>query len=567
MKKFFSLIMVLSLVLCLATAVSAEEYQPQTYYTGSVTTEGLNMGLELPFTAPGDGVVTITVSNAVPGYDVGEATASDWRTGGESGTATFTVTSGTDYYFQFYGHDGTSDCSATYDVVVTYTGAGTISEYTPPVPGESMDNPIMFYMPTGTVTVPAGGTIYCMYTPMGMGGSPMGLTVTGTTGFAVTSFPAMGMPISVNDVEGVATLNAQYNNYKWGYVFAIQNNTESEQEYTVALAQKPGTSGNPDEMIIGVNTATMPGTWDGYYYLWTAEMDGNLTITMPENNWTYMIMVNGEMTTDNQLYSDDEVVVASQTLEVAAYDQVIVWVNSYDPSNMFDMNPSVELSFTAEFEVRLGTENNPISVNVPGDLTSANVAAGAEVWYAVSSRLDGYTLTVEGEGAYVIVNGTRVDAVDGVVTVNLAAEGAVIPVVIGNAGEEDAEFDCQIKYPPVEINAAGSYEAQVAAGAEVAYLVNSRLDGYVLTVEGEDAYVIVNGEKVEAVDGVVTVTLEAKGATIPVFVGNAGDAAATYTVVISAADTSPETGDMIAAALVLMLTSGAAVVCLKKKEN
>lgn len=480
MKKITSLIMVLALVLCLATAVSAEEYQPQTYYTGSVTTENWDMGLELPFTAPGDGVVTIIVSNANPGYDVGEATASDWRTGGESGTETFDVTSGTEYVFQFYGFDGTTDCSATYDVVVTYTGAGTISEFTPPVPGETMDDPIMFYMPTGTVTVPAGGTMYCMYTPMGMGGSTMNLTVTGATGFVATSFPAMGMPTSVNDVEGVATLDALYNNYKWGYVFAIQNNTESEQVYTVALAQKPGTSSNPDEMIIGVNTATMPGSWDGYYYLWTAEMDGNLTVVMTENNWTYMIMVNGEMTTDSQLYSDDEVVVAEQTLEVLAYDQVIVWVNSYDPSNMWDMNPAVELSFTAEFEVRMGTEGNPVSVNVPNDLTSATVGAGEEVWYAVSSRLDGYTLTVEGEGAYVIINGEKAEAVDGVVTVTLEAKSAVIPVVIGNAGASDATFACTIAIPE---------------------------------------------------------------------------------------DSNPDTGDLIAAVLVLALTSATGVVCLKKKEN
>lgn len=211
----------------------------------------------------------------------------------------------------------------------------------------------------------------------------------------------------------------------------------------------------------------------------------------------------------------------------------------------------------------------PIEISAAGEY-EATVAAGAEVEYAINSMLAGAVLTVEGEGAYIYVNGTKYDAVDGVAAAVLDGTGAVIAVKVGNAGTAAGEYKLTIAYAPTVIAATGDYEVNVAAGAAVEYVVNSKLDGAVVTVKGEGAYLIVDGVKVEGKDGVVTATLEAKAATISLVVGNAGTAAATYEMNVTVPAAIPETGDFgIIAAVVALATSAVAgtAVIAKKKEN
>ncbi|MBR2311468.1 MAG: hypothetical protein IKA47_13240 [Oscillospiraceae bacterium] len=211
----------------------------------------------------------------------------------------------------------------------------------------------------------------------------------------------------------------------------------------------------------------------------------------------------------------------------------------------------------------------PTEISAAGDY-EATVAAGAEVEYAINSKLAGAILTVKGEGAYIYMNGTKYDAVDGVATAVLDGEGAVFAVKVGNAGTAAGEYKLNIAYAPTVIAAAGDYKVGLAAGAEAEYVVNSKLDGAVVTVKGEGAYLIVDGKKVEAKDGVVTATLEAKAATIKLVVGNAGNAAAEWTINVVVPAGNPETGDFgVIAAVVALATSaiaGTAVVA-KKKEN
>lgn len=210
----------------------------------------------------------------------------------------------------------------------------------------------------------------------------------------------------------------------------------------------------------------------------------------------------------------------------------------------------------------------PTEISAAGDY-EATVAAGAEVEYAINSKLAGAILTVKGEGAYIYMNGTKYDAVDGVAAAVLDGEGAVIAVKVGNAGTAAGEYELNIAYAPTVIAAAGDYKVSLAAGAEAEYVVNSKLDGAVVTVKGEGAYLIVDGKKVEGKDGVVTATLEAKAATIKLVVGNAGNAAVEWTVNVAAA-TNAETGDFgivyAVVALTVSAVSGTAIVAKKKED-
>lgn len=208
----------------------------------------------------------------------------------------------------------------------------------------------------------------------------------------------------------------------------------------------------------------------------------------------------------------------------------------------------------------------PTEINAAGDY-KATVAAGAEVEYAINSKLAGAVLTVKGEGAYIYMGGTKYEAVNGVASATLDGTGAVIAVKIGNAGTAAGEYELNIAYPPTVITAHGEYKATVGAGAEVEYVVNSKLDGAYVTVKGEGAYLIVDGKKIEGKNGVVSTVLTAKAATIKLVVGNAGTASAEYTVVVSA---NPPTGDfgIIAAAVALAVSAvGGVAVVAKKKED
>ena len=111
-----------------------------------------------------------------------------------------------------------------------------------------------------------------------------------------------------------------------------------------------GTMDNPAALKLGENTAAIEaGNTMGYWYTWTAEEDGQITVTMEtESGWTYMVTnVSTYYQTDTH-WNDDDPVVASETLEVSAGDEIRVMVNTYDPANMWS-NPDGEITITAAF--------------------------------------------------------------------------------------------------------------------------------------------------------------------------------------------------------------------------
>lgn len=640
MKRIASLIMVLALVLCLATAAFAAEPAALVMGTNTATSETDDF-VSYTWTAAADGVLTLTFS----GEWIFEATDADSNV----------VASGNSAWSWSPVAQIEVTKDATYTIKVGVLGnpyegtavAGTVTfeasfcdgskEYPYELPAAyydptahsgkwfhvkaAVDAKLMVQFEGVVITDAEGNVLENNFEDEWMG--PM---------LVIELAAGEEFYLNITNVEGAEYSSANFNyvekgGYDYPYEAALGENVATS---SAAAGQAPWFTYYAEES--GLLTLTITDFEDGWTYtLWNyANKD---SINDPDalsatgyveagNYYTFAVaaitdvdgwgeIIDGDVTfelsfttqgTENdpffiesevptlQTYAGADIyyafssrlngtivkIAVDEYLTVTVNDEVVEAEGGYVTFTL-DSAPVTKVVLTNEgwgdvayevyYEYPLGSYNNPISVNVPGDLTSANVAAGAEVWYAVSGRLNGTVLTVEGEGAYVIVNDTRVDAVDGVVTVNLTAEGAVIPVVIGNAGEEDAEFACKIKYPPVEIDAAGTVDVQVSAGAEVEYLVNSRLDGYTLTVEGEDAYVIVDGTKYEAKDGVVSVVLEAKGATISVVVGNAGEATAEYTMTIAYVDVAPPTGDLIAVAVVMMLTSGAALIGLKKKED
>ena len=120
----------------------------------------------------------------------------------------------------------------------------------------------------------------------------------------------------------------------------------------------------------------------------------------------------------------------------------------------------------------------PIYLMYEGEELEVDVPAGAELYYA-SYGVSGTTLTVTGADAYVIYDGETIEAVDGVVEVDVVSANPRMPVAfqIGNAGTEDATYSVDFVYPvgsqmnPEELNDTATIFANIAEGNSQGYFV------------------------------------------------------------------------------------------------
>ena len=139
---------------------------------------------------------------------------------------------------------------------------------------------------------------------------------------------------------------------------------ETEPEETEPEEDALGSINNPDELLVDDYNWVLciEENSDGYYFVWTAEEDGTLTIEMPEESqwcldslegigWSHVINnltagVYGEIQ-----YSDSDSFVNTGTIKVSAGDQVQIIVNSYDPEAP-ENTPALEdgLEFYASFK-------------------------------------------------------------------------------------------------------------------------------------------------------------------------------------------------------------------------
>lgn len=73
------------------------------------------------------------------------------------------------------------------------------------------------------------------------------------------------------------------------FVFSVTNVTEADATYAIDFTYPEGTYENPDEAVLGDNSAATSGE---YYFEYVAEEDGNLIFTMnTESNWYYNVAV------------------------------------------------------------------------------------------------------------------------------------------------------------------------------------------------------------------------------------------------------------------------------------
>ncbi len=144
----------------------------------------------------------------------------------------------------------------------------------------------------------------------------------------------------------------------------------------------------PVAPVLGANAASIKNG-GGYYYTYTASKDGTATVTINDaTGWQFNIQGipadpedYGSYYYGDPHYSDDEPVVASESLEMKAGSSITVCINTYDPNNW--QGPSGTVNWTFSFVAGEVSDDDDQGGN-EGDEEGGNEGDEDEINYAIS---------------------------------------------------------------------------------------------------------------------------------------------------------------------------------------
>jgi len=365
MKRILSLLVVLAMVIAMVPSVFAakesidmDELLGKLVYLDSIDAIDVAMAegdgtKTFKWTPEKDGILTLYVYT----WDLPEGVTIDvTMTQGEN-SITYSETEDA-FQLEVVGGEEVS-------IVVAKTGEAALEDYT--IDGNFMDplgsegNPIALSELVNEVEV-EDATWFQTY----MSGTTM--TVAGEGDFTVT---VNGEATAAEN--GAVTMPVATPNPRMPFLFTI----DQAGAYTITFVYPVGNQMNPAQLVIGENTATVEAGSQGYYYNWTAEANGKLTITMPEGNWFCVVNNMTSYVYGDWQYSDNDPAVPSTTIDVKAGDLIEVQVNTYDPENPWGA-PAGSITFTAAFEEVTYT---------PGDLDGNETVDEDDVIYLLQHLL------------------------------------------------------------------------------------------------------------------------------------------------------------------------------------
>ncbi len=265
-------------------------------------------------------------------------------------------------------------------------------------------------------------------------------------------------------------------------VFGLTVSAEEARAYTLTFAYPAGHPQNPAELAMGENNASIAANDEnGYNYVWTAEGNGKLTITMTSEAWQYILNNETAGVYGDICDSSLDPSVAVSVLDVAEGDLITLNVNGFDPEDPWAY-PGGTVTFTALYQEEAGTEDNPIWITDPSKPVTVEVPAHSSVY--LTGRIFDVTMTAENAvGASVTLNSTTYGAnVEGLLQVDFpeaASMGRPQPVVfmLNNGTDADAVYSLVFHYPlgvpqnPDQLK-LGENKAQLEANATDGYIFN-----------------------------------------------------------------------------------------------
>lgn len=333
----------------------------------------------------------------------------------------------------------------------------TASFYDPTLGTE--ENPILLEDLSCQITLAAGEAVYYRADVSGADMTVKGENVSVATGRERVTLEKGSMTLRCTAAEGGEV------------VFVITNTGEKEAAYQLSFAYPAGSARNPMALTLGGNTADVEAADSGCYFSWTADIDGELTLSAGEGtDWSYRIE---NLTHSGAAVSGSEV---SQMVEVSAGDTLRIFIEAGD-----------DVSFTASFfDPTLGTESNPIQLNVPED--TVTVPAGETKYY--QARVGGMVLTLTGEKGSLRHDGEDYTSENGRIVLTCAESGIF---ALTNHGDGEAAYAFSFAWPeghrenPIALE-LGDVTCTLKAGTGgCCYTWKAKADGTLTITMPEDA--------------------------------------------------------------------------------
>ena len=154
----------------------------------------------------------------------------------------------------------------------------------------------------------------------------------------------------IEAVNGVLTFQLQYasNDTYTPCSFAIGNKGKADASFKVKLSVLDGIWENPTQLQLGTfTTVTRTGDEQGYFYTFTAETAGTLTITFEEMDLGFDCQISIQDTNENTNKAKETQINGTVTMTLNAGDTVKIQIEVLDPDFEF---PSAKVTVTAAFE-------------------------------------------------------------------------------------------------------------------------------------------------------------------------------------------------------------------------
>lgn len=321
-------------------------------YTAQV--DGAGQGYYFAWTAPSDGELTVqllgddwvyTVNN-LTSYRYGENRIS---TNGDAVSDTLTVSAGDEIQ------------------IILGTASREKKDVTFAVSFESTQ-PLDITYPGTTLELEPGETISCYAR---LNADSIHLKVTGSGEFTVN---LGGMDYIA--AEGVVTVENIQTTYYDPVLFTLHNASDVAGTYVLTYENPVGSMENPAVITqMGEYTAEVSATGQGYYYTWTATADGELTVEVLGDEWSYTIHnLTACIYGDNHV-SSDETAPAFETISVSAGDeiQINLGTTALEKKSMTIAVSFVEAKQEATEPSGEKTDGDDLTGEVPGDSTQENI--------------------------------------------------------------------------------------------------------------------------------------------------------------------------------------------------
>lgn len=301
-------------------------------------------------------------------------------------------------------------------------------------------------------------------------------------------------------VDGVVTAEVVSTNPREPVLIGIGNGGEEEKSFTVNFAFKPGHMMNPAQLLLDeTNTAVIAaGSTDGYWFTWTAENEGILTLTLPDGNWMYLINNDTALVYGEAQYSNAEDASSIVETEVAAGDVLSIMISTFDPENPYEL-PAGEVAVYAFFTTKAGTKDNPMGLF---DMeTTVQIGAGEAMYF--NQMMSGVDMTVSGADPFTVTyGGVNYASSGGIVTIRDLSASRFQPVsmIVTNYGSEESDYVITFTYPegtsenPKLLELMGQYTVPAKGdGAGYFFTWTPNADGeFTLSVQGDDWFYVVN---------------------------------------------------------------------------